>query len=276
MSMLRASSRNSPGDRPRPRRGEVTGQRHHPAAGQAGEAVAGGGVRDARQRVRGVARADQAPDPRGGGVKQFAQQVSPEEPGRSGQEDLQRPVPVRPPGPRTRVGAAGSAQFRLPGEVDPRLVAVGGQPARPGVLRRPGEPPQRRVAQQAAGERAHVVRADAEHDPGVRQHLRGQQRVPAEREEVVLEADLLLLQQPGPQVGQPGLRRRAPLLPVAPWRGDSGDGRACRRLLDRPGSAASARARRTRPGSCSRAAGRGDSAAGSRGAGRPRPGRRSV
>ena len=47
--------------------GEVTGQRYHAAAGQVGELEAGGGARDALQRVRSVTRPDQAPDPRVGG-----------------------------------------------------------------------------------------------------------------------------------------------------------------------------------------------------------------
>ena len=203
-------------------RGEVTGQRHHAPAGQGGQLEPGGGVRDALQCVRSVTRPDQAPDPRVGGGQQFVQQVSPEEPGRSGEEYLQRPAPVRPPVLRVRAQPPRGAEFRLAGEVDPGLVALGGEPARAGLLGGLGELPQRRVAQQAAGERAHVVRVDPEHDPGVRQHLGGQQRVPPEGEEIVVEADLLLLQQLGPQVRQPGLRRRAPFRPAPPLRGDRG------------------------------------------------------
>ena len=144
------------------------------------------------------------------------QQVSPEEPGRSGEEYLQRSAKVRPSVLRVCAQSVRGAEFGLAGEVDRGLVAVGGEPARAGFLGRLGELPQGRVAQQAAGERAHVVRADPEHDPGVRQHLGGQQRVPAQGEEIVVQADLLLLHQLGPQVRQPGLRRRAPLRRAPP------------------------------------------------------------
>jgi len=98
-----------------------------------------------------------------------------------------------------------TADFRLLGEV--RLARLAVLPVIPvlrwpppgaGLLGGAGEPAQRRIAQQAAGERAHPVRADPEHDPRVRQHLRGQQRVPAEGEEVVVEPDPLPPQQPGP------------------------------------------------------------------------------
>ena len=97
------------------------------------------------------------------------------------------------------------------GEVDLGLVAVGAQPARAGVLDRRGETAQRGVAQQAAGERPDRVGGDAEGGAGPRQHLRGEQRVAAEGEEVIIEADVLPVQQPGPQGGQSCLRRRGPL-----------------------------------------------------------------
>ena len=111
-----------------------------------------------RQRVRLVARPDQAPDPRVGGGEQFAQQVGAEEPGRPGEQDLAGTAPVRPRTRRCRVPPDREVEPGLAGEVDSagrrrRSACPRGRP------RGRGEPAQRGVAQQAAGKRPNRVGA---------------------------------------------------------------------------------------------------------------------
>ena len=211
MSTSRARARNCASDSPSPGWARSPGSGATRPGRRRRELVALGRLRDAAQRLALVSRSDQAPDARVGGGEQFAQQVGAEEPGRAGEQDLARVAPVRPrPGPGA-VAPDPDVERGLGREVDLLLIAVGAQAARAGVPDRRREPAQRGVAQQAAGQRPHRVRRDAEAGPGARQHLRGEQRVAAEGEEIVIEADVLAVQQPGPQGGQSGLRRRRPL-----------------------------------------------------------------
>ena len=66
-------------------------------------------------------------------------------------------------------------KFGLAGDVDVMVRAALGQRSRPGVVGGLRETPQGGLAEQAAGERADVARADPEHDPDVREHLRSPQ-----------------------------------------------------------------------------------------------------
>ena len=63
----------------------------------------------------------------------------------------------------------------LASDVDVMVRVALGQRSRPGVVGGLRETPQGGLAEQAAGERADVPRADPEHDPDVREHLRGAQ-----------------------------------------------------------------------------------------------------
>ncbi len=151
-----------------------------------------------------AARPDQAVDPRGGGHQKLAQQVDTEESRRPGEEDRARSPPVRR---RARAQAHGMGQFRLAAEVDPRIHAIGGGPPRAGVPRGIREAPQRRVPEQAAGERTDVARADSEHDARAGQHLGRQQGVAAKCEEIVVETHPRCPEHRGPQMRHPGLYR---------------------------------------------------------------------
>src|SRR5260370_40078253 len=75
--------------------GEIADHRHDAVDSQAIKLVAFGSAHDAPQRMRGAARPNQAMDLRGGGGRQVAQQVNPEEAGRPGEEYLSRSLPVR-------------------------------------------------------------------------------------------------------------------------------------------------------------------------------------
>jgi hypothetical protein len=159
---------------PPPRLGEVAGQRHDAAPGWRGELVAGRGPGDAAHRVGLVPRPDQAVDLGAGGGEQLAEQVGAQEPGRPGEQDLVRVAPVRPGSGRGPVPPDRQVEPGLGREVDLGLVVAGAEPARAGVAGGGGEPAQGGVAQQAAGERPHRVRRDAEDRAGPGQHLRGQ------------------------------------------------------------------------------------------------------
>ena len=211
MSRVRARSRNRLSDSPSPGWPRSPGRATTRSCGRRRELVARGRLRDAVPRVGLVLRSDQAPDPRVGGGEQFPQQVGAEEPGRAGEQDLARVAPVRPRPGRGAVAADADVKRGLGDEVDLLLIAVGAQPARAGVLHRGREAAQGGVAQQAAGQRPDRVGRDAEAGAGARQHLRREQGVAAEGEEVVVEADALAVQQPRPEGGQSRLGRGQPL-----------------------------------------------------------------
>ncbi len=188
-----------------PRLGEVAGEGNHAVFRGFGQIVARRRGGDAVARARIALCPDEAPDPRVRGRQQLPQQMGAEESGRSGQQDFAGRAPAGRPR-RHAVPVDGDPEPGLGGEVDVLLVAVGVQLARAGVPGGSGERAQRGLTQQAAGERARGFRRDAEDGARVRQHLRGEQRVAAEVEEVVVEADVLVAEQPGPQGrrGRPG------------------------------------------------------------------------